>query len=449
MSRRVRPVNIAKAAEIPAVGDYKVELGVTELVTGIEPPERVTRPNGVPGWPGDCYVPIQVMANLVATVHSHDVDFKRQVSRLLREGRPPVSVLEDRSQADGTPDLVIVDGRTTLSTAMSIVERLRKTSPTISIFLVTATVSSELILQSMHAGANEVIAWPPPDGVFEDGIRRVSERRRAAGGAAGKVSSVLTFIGAKGGVGTTTLAVNCGVELSGKKRRTVVVDLKPGLGDAALFLGVHSRYTVLDAIENSKRLDASLLDGLLAKHLSGLELLPGSDQFHRPSGADGEAIETVLNLLADRCEYTVVDAGCQINASALAALRASDMIGVVMNPDVPSIRNARRLIECIAEMGFSGDRVRVLLNRAGEPYPIPFDEIEDALGSRIFLTIPSDYKSVATALNAGTPLTFGNNAEIAKQFGRLVNSILNPSATLEPAPPRKTGFRFPRFASAR
>jgi pilus assembly protein CpaE len=260
---------------------------------------------------------------------------------------------------------------------------------------------------------------------------------------------VITFIGAKGGVGTTTLAVNCGVELAGKKRRTVVADLKPGLGDVALFLGVHSRHTVLDAIENAHRLDTSLLEGLLAKHLSGLELLPGSDQFHRPSGADGEVIETLLGLLADRSEFIVVDAGCQVNASARAALNASDMVGVVMNPDVPSIRNARRLIECIGEMGVRGDRVRVLLNRAGEPYPIPFNEIEEALGSKIFLTIPSDYKSVATALNAGVPLTFGTNAEIATQFGRLVGSILNPSASFEPAPPRKTGFRFPRFASAR
>jgi pilus assembly protein CpaE len=155
-------------------------------------------------------------------------------------------------------------------------------------------------------------------------------------------------------------------------------------------------------------------------------------------------VESLLPLLTDRSEYVVIDAGCQVNATARAALSASDMIGVVMNPDVPSIRNARRLIECIGS-----DRVRVLLNRAGEPYPIPFDEIEEALGSRIFLTIPSDYKSVATALNAGVPLTFGNNAEIATQFGRLVGSILNPGASVEAAPPRKVGFRFPKFASAR
>jgi pilus assembly protein CpaE len=388
------------------------------------------------------------MASLAATVESHDDTFRRQITRLLREGRPPISVIEGPSRTEAPPDLVIVDGRTALTAAMSTVERLRAATPTTSIFLVVASVSSELVLRSMHAGANEVLAWPPAQGALEEGVRRLSERRRASGGAS-HVSSVITFIGAKGGVGTTTLAVNCGVELAGKKRRTVVADLKPGLGDTALFLGVHSRHTVLDAIENAHRLDASLVEGLLAKHLSGLELLPGSDQCHRPTGSEGQVVETLLGLLADRSEYVVVDAGSQLTESAQAALRASEMIGVVMNPDVPSIRNARRLIESMGERGFRDDRVRVLLNRAGEPYPIPFKEIEDALGSKIFLTIPSDYKSVATALNAGVPLTFGNNAEIATQFGRLVGSILNPSASFEPAPPRKTGFRFPRFASAR
>ena len=123
------------------------------------------------------------MATLVATVHSHDDAFKRQIARTLREGRSAVSVLDDRSQADGTPDLVVVDGRNNLSSAISVVERLRTTSPIVCIFLVANTVSSELILQSMHAGANEVIAWPPPDGALEDGIKRLSERRRASGGS--------------------------------------------------------------------------------------------------------------------------------------------------------------------------------------------------------------------------------------------------------------------------
>jgi pilus assembly protein CpaE len=228
------------------------------------------------------------------------------------------------------------------------------------------------------------------------------------------------------------------------------VDLKPGLGDAALFLGVNSRYTLLDAIDNAHRLDASLLDGLMAKHLSGLELLPGSDQCHRPTGAEGEVIDRLLALLSERCEYIVVDAGSQINGMTMAALNVSDMVAVVMNPDVPSIRNARRLTEYLAERGLGPDRVRTLLNRVGASSPMEFKEMEEALGSKIFLTIPSDYKSVASALNAGVPLSFGSNDEIAKQFGRLIEAILDPSSVAaESRPARKATFRFPRFASAR
>jgi pilus assembly protein CpaE len=134
----------------------------------------------------------------------------------------------------------------------------------------------------------------------------------------------------------------------------------------------------------------------------------------------------------------------------MAALNVSDMVAVVMNPDVPSIRNARRLTEFLAERGLASDRVRTLLNRVGASSPMEFKEMEEALGSKIFLTIPSDYKSVASALNAGVPLSFGSNDEIARQFGRLIGAILDPSsATAEAKPARKATFRFPRFASAR
>ena len=101
-------------------------------------------------------------------------------------------------------------------------------------------------------------------------------------------------------MGTTTLAVNSGVELAAQKKSTIMVDLKQGLGDVSLFLGVRSRYSMLDAIDGASRLDREFLTGLVAKHVSGLELLPGSDQFDRPASADGETIENVLQLLSSR-----------------------------------------------------------------------------------------------------------------------------------------------------
>ena len=117
-------------------------------------------------------------------------------------------------------------------------------------------------------------------------------------------SSTLVFFGAKGGAGTTTVAVNCAVELARlTKRPTVIVDLKPGFGEVALFLGVRPRFTVLDAIENLHRLDKDFLHELCAKHKSGLEILAGSEQFERPGSQDAGAIEELFRVLGKSYDY--------------------------------------------------------------------------------------------------------------------------------------------------
>src|SRR5580704_885004 len=375
------------------------------------------------------------MAQLVGLIVSDDEAFKKHVGRLLRAGSVPVSVVDERAQRETVaPDVVIADIRTDALSAMAGLERLRAASPGAGIFAVAQTAEPELILAAMRAGANEFFTWPLPDETFHGAIRRTAARRETAQGARPTATS-LVFFGAKGGAGTTTMAVNCGVELARlSKRATVVVDLKAGLGEVALFLGVRPRYTLLDAVDNLHRLDREFLRELVVKHKSGLEILAGSDQFDRPGGADGGAIEELFRLLARQYEYILVDAGSQINSCTVASLYTADTIFLVANPDVPSVRNAQRLLERVRQLGACGERVRVLLNRAAEPYPIPPKQIEGALGHPIHHTFPSDYKTVSTALNSGVPLALTGNSDIASQFDSFTRQILEIGAEA-PAPP--------------
>jgi len=383
------------------------------------------------------------MAQLVGLIVSEDDAFKKHFGRLLRAGAIPVSVLDDRVGRDGTPpDLIIVDTRGDASSAMSSIERLRGSAPGAGIFAVATAADPEVILQSMRAGANEFFTWPPAEETFHGAIRRTSARRETAQGTRPSATT-LVFFGAKGGAGTTTVAVNCGVELARlSKRSAVIVDLKPGLGEVALFLGVRPRYSLLDAIDNLHRLDREFLKELVVKHKSGIEILAGSDQFDRPGAADGGAIEELFRLLARQYEYSLVDAGSQINSVAVAALYTADRIFMVANPDVPSVRNAQRLLDRVRQLGACGERVRVLLNRAAEPYPIPPKQIEAALGHPIHHTFPSDYKTVSTALNSGVPLALTGNSDIAAQFDHFTRLILEPDAAA-PAPQPSARRRVP------
>ena len=380
------------------------------------------------------------MPQLVALLVSEDDAFRTHLARMLRSGAVPVSVMDERVARDtAAADIVIVDMRGDAASAMSSIERQRAASPSAGIFAVANAAEPDAILNSMRAGANEFFTWPPPDETFQDAIRRTAARRETAHGAR-PPATTLVFFGAKGGAGTTTIAVNCGVELPRlSKRSTVIVDLKPGLGEVALFLGVRPRFSLLDAIDNLHRLDREFLRELVVKHKSGLEILAGSDQFERPGAADGGPIEELLRLLARQYDYIIVDAGSQINACSIAALYGADQLFLVANPDVPSVRNAQRLLDRIRQLGACGERVRVLLNRAAEPYPIPPKQIEGALGHPIHHTFPSDYKTVSTALNSGVPLALTGNSDLATQFDSFTRLVLDPNAAATPAAANKRG----------
>jgi pilus assembly protein CpaE len=390
------------------------------------------------------------MAQLVGFIVTEDAAFKTQIGRLLRSSAIPISIVDDPAARDRTsPDLVIVDARNDALAAMSTIERLRAQAPGAGIFAIALTADPDLILQSMRAGANEFFIFPPSEETFHGALRRTAARRESSLGA--RPASTMVFFGAKGGAGTTTVSVNCGVEiarLSG--RSTLIVDLKSGLGEVALFLGVRPRYTLLDALDNLHRLDREFLRELVVKHKSGLEILGGSEQFDRPGATDGSAIEELLRLLTRQYEYIIVDAGSQINSCTVTALYAADSLYLVANPDVPSIRNAQRLLDRVRQLGAGGERVRVLMNRAAEPFPIPPKQIEHALGHPIHHTFPSDYRTVSTALNSGVPLSLAGGSDIAAQFDQFTRRLLDPAtapAAVPAAPARKPLLGIQKLAS--
>lgn len=388
------------------------------------------------------------MARVTGTIITDADDFSARIDGLLRTGPVPVTVGGERAGRGGAmPDLTIIDGRADVAAAIAAIERMRAGSPAVAIFLIAREPDPSVILQAMRAGANEFFAWPLQDDAFHEGVARAAARVQAAPGS--RTASVLLFLGAKGGVGTTTLAVNTAVDLARLGAgSTLIVDLKPGLGEVSLFLGMRCRYTLLDALENLHRLDAGFLQELVSRHKSGLDILAGSEHFDRPGAGDGSAIDEILRLLSRQYDQIVVDAGAQLTAAAASTLYAADTICLVANPDVASVRNTQRLLARIQQLGPGGERIRVLLNRAAEPYPIPPAQIETVLGHPIHQMFPSDYRTVAGALNSGVPIAMAGNSDLAEQFQQFTRPFLAAEAPADsPAPSRKSPLTFQRFAS--
>jgi pilus assembly protein CpaE len=389
------------------------------------------------------------MAQLTAAIVSHDDEFKRQIARMLRACGVPIGIIEGRTGADGSvPDVAVVDIRADVPSGLSAIERLRASSVSMAVFAIAVNAEPDLILQAMRAGANEFFPWNPGaqgtsrsiEESFHGAVRRTAARREAAHAGTRQPCVSHVFLGAKGGSGTTTVSVNCAVEMSRlTKRPTIILDLKPCLGEVALFLGVRPRFTVLDAIENLHRLDKDFFKELVSKHKSGLDILAGSDHFDRPNAQDAGALEELLRVLSRMYDNIVIDAGSLINSFVVATLYTADTVFLVTNPDVPSIRNAQRLVDRARQLGVGTERVKILLNRTSDQNLIAPKQIETALGFGIYHSFTSDYRTVSTALNSGVPLALANHSELASQFNAFTRQLLGQQEEVK-EPERKRAF---------
>jgi Flp pilus assembly CpaE family ATPase len=130
-----------------------------------------------------------------------------------------------------------------------------------------------------------------------------------------------------------------------------------------------------------------------------------------------------------------------VNSVVASALYSADTIFLVTNPDVPSIRNAQRLVDRVRQLGAGSERVKVLLNRVSENHLITPKQIETALGYGIHHSFPSDYRTVSTALNSGVPLALTNSTEIASDFDRFTRQLVGMTAEeAKPEPERRRAF---------
>src|SRR5678815_1406233 len=161
--------------------------------------------------------------------------------------------------SSNVPDVIVIDVREGAAIPASLAA-YRRQHPDVGIVIVAAALDSALLLEAMRAGVNEVVAEPLTDEAVTEAVRRVT-----ASLVPTQQGRVYGFIGAKGGVGTTTVAVNMAITLGAmsKPGRTLLIDFHHAGGDAAVFTGTEPRFSVLNALENTHRLDQNLLRNLV------------------------------------------------------------------------------------------------------------------------------------------------------------------------------------------
>jgi pilus assembly protein CpaE len=313
------------------------------------------------------------------------------------------------------PDLAIVALDADKGRALQMIGQLSVEHPKLPIL--TISHDHQALLQSLQKGAKYFLTHPVGLEDMLAALRRAlgengsTDNSQGSLNGQGGASSVVAVLGSRGGVGTTTLAVNIAATLAADPTNAVaLIDLDLTLGDADIALEVNGleNISIADLARNIERLDMNFLRRAMAKHeASGLSILRHPLEIAEVGVIHEQHVERILNLLKISYTHLVLDLSKCLLPTDLMALRLADQIMLVAQLELSSLRNVVRLVHCLGGEENLADKVRVVINRQGSDTVeegISLKKAEEVIGKPIFWQIPNDPKSVIGARVAGHPL---------------------------------------------
>ncbi len=328
------------------------------------------------------------------------------------------------------PDAVVLDLRTHATLPLTLVA-FRRQHPDIGIIVVAPRLDPTMMLEAMRMGVSEFLSEPLSAADLESAIMRVQANRTGS-----PTAQVFAFVGAKGGVGTTTVAVNVATTLAMVSAgQTLFLDLHMMGGDAAIFLGVEPKFSVVDALENAHRLDETFFRTLISRTKSGLDLLASSEHVVG-SHFDSARIRALVEFVARYYRFVILDVP-RLHPMILDALDPASAIVVVTSTEVSSVRSGARLWSTLSQR-YGKEKAKVVVARPNTLAEISREDIEKALGTGIRHEIPSDYPVALQAVNAGRPFTLDPHTQLASSVSLLARELAGLSAT-KGAHERRTG----------
>lgn len=299
-------------------------------------------------------------------------------------------------------DAVVVEVDSEVDIAMDLVEAICARKPLMTVMVYSKAADADLMARSMRGGAREFLTGVIANTVLQDALVRAAARRSQQ---TKKVSgNAVVFWGAKGGVGVSTLATNFALALRMETSAEVaLLDLNPHLGEVAVLLGMSPPFTVAEALKNAKRLDQDLISNLFAKHRSGLSVLAAPDTYDPSIVVENRAVGKLVDIVRNQYPYVVIDAGHDLGDGAEALLQMASTIYLVTQLNVPSLRNAQRLISYMQRIG--DPNIELVVNRYdSKKNEIADEQVTKALGLAPKWKIANDYEAARRSSNAGTPL---------------------------------------------
>ncbi|MGZ6339558.1 MAG: response regulator [Candidatus Limnocylindrales bacterium] len=313
----------------------------------------------------------------------------------------------------------------------------------VPIIMLTAEREVEQKVRGLRAGADDYLIKPFHPAELLARIKSLLARFAPREAHVGRppLGRILTFYGAKGGVGTTTIAINTAIALHRELGRKVcLVDGNLQFGDHRVFLDLGlDRKSIVDVV-TAPTIDLDLIKQVLVKHDSGVDLLLAPPSPETAELVTQDHMPLILDQLRGLYDYILVDIDKRLDEVNLRVLDAADTIFVVMTADLSCLKNVRLVLETIGHLGYEKERVQLVLNRSNAFTGINVKNAEGALKRQIDHQVVNEYRGAISALNSGAPFMFTKADSILGRslldFARAVEkgtTVAGPTAQLVPA----------------
>jgi pilus assembly protein CpaE len=335
------------------------------------------------------------------------------------------------SNFDNQPpsDLIILDcslaDNSQLDLLASIIPKYRNAA----FILLRNIVTPEFLIYSMRMGVKDVLPLPIVNADLVQAVKRL-DKIASMTMTPEKQATVIAFIGVKGGVGSTFISCNFAYILAAvHDKKVTLLDLDLQFGDALLYLSDSPASNNLsDLVQDISRLDASLLASSLVNILPNFGILAAPDDAEQSEGIKSEQVNALLKLAKSQNDYVVLDIGRSINSISVKALDNADIIFLVTQTTLPCIRASKRLISTFISLGYSKDKISLIVNRYDKNSEIQIKDVELTSGVKIFAMIPNSYESVSSSVNQGLPvMSISKNNPVTKALCEIAQKFVSDS----------------------
>jgi pilus assembly protein CpaE len=391
------------------------------------------------------------MAATKVLVVDDDLNIQRVLVFTLKQEGYEVLVASDGATGvqmarESLPDLVLMDVAMPRLDGYAATQQIRASEQSgrrVPIIMLTSEADVGERVKGLRAGADDDIVKPFHP--LELMARIKALLARSGGGPSAQAAEQGTlgrlglFYGAKGGVGTTTIAINTAIALARElRRRTALIDANLQFGDLRVFLDLGlDTSSIVNAISEPD-LDTDLLRKLMEHHHSGIDLLlappspEAADIVVERQRNDPTAVTSLLNLSRKLYDYTLVDMVKTIDDFNLQLFDEADVIFVVMTADLSCLKNVRLVLETMDHLGYEKGKVQLVLNRSNAYTGINVNNAESALNRRVDYQVINEYRGAISALNSGEPFLSSRPesplGRSVSEFARALDAQMAPEA---------------------